>query len=57
MSDLVADVAKHLTPKLPPAPTGMHWQPEVWWESPDRGHVTIHAKWRLVPTITFEESE
>lgn len=54
MGDLISAWAERLTPPLPPAPAGMHWQPTV--SRDDVGdQVQFNAVWRLVPTITFED--
>ena len=59
MSDWLGDLAKRLQPMLSPAPSGMHWEVNVWRDNnlDDTAYVTLHATWRLVPTIETEEDQ
>lgn len=50
MNDITIDMYKALTPFLPTAPEGMHWEQTIWRES-DHINYTYHATWKLVPTI------
>lgn len=50
MNDITIDMYKALTPFLPTAPEGMHWEQMIWREN-DHFNYTYHATWKLVPTI------
>lgn len=50
MNDITIEMYKALSPLLPPAPEGMHWEQMIWSEN-DTTKLTYHATWRMVPTI------